>query len=47
MQYITSVKNNVLILELQGDLIGESNGLELMELVNDKINDEINNGANF
>ncbi|MFN8415661.1 MAG: STAS domain-containing protein [Cytophagaceae bacterium] len=41
MQYITSVKNNVLILELQGDLIGESNGLELMELVNDKINDEI------
>ncbi|MCU0417619.1 MAG: STAS domain-containing protein [Cytophagaceae bacterium] len=41
MQYITSVKNNVLILELQGDLIGESNGLELMDLVNDKLNDDV------
>jgi len=45
MKYNTLIKENVLFLQLEGDLIGESNGLELMELVNDKLNDNINRCA--
>jgi len=41
MKYNTFIKENILFLQLEGDLIGESNGLELMELVSDKLNDNI------
>ena len=45
MNYTSEIKNQVLFLHLEGDLIGETNGLELMELVNDKINSNILNAA--
>jgi anti-sigma B factor antagonist len=41
MKYNTFIKENILFLQLEGDLIGESNGLELMELVSDKLNDNV------
>ncbi|MFN3403661.1 MAG: STAS domain-containing protein [Cytophagaceae bacterium] len=41
MKYISEVKNNILFIALQGDLIGENNGLELVDLVNDKLNESI------
>jgi anti-sigma B factor antagonist len=41
MKYTSKVKDETLIIQLQGDLIGEENGLELVDLVNDKINDSI------
>ncbi|MBC7450569.1 MAG: STAS domain-containing protein [Cytophagales bacterium] len=45
MKYNTFIKENILFLQLEGDLIGESNGLELMELVNNKLNDNITKSA--
>jgi anti-sigma B factor antagonist len=45
MNYTSEIKDQVLFLHLEGDLIGETNGLELMELVNDKINENILHAA--
>jgi anti-sigma B factor antagonist len=45
MNYTSEIKDNLLFLHLEGDLIGETNGLELMELVNDKINANILHAA--
>jgi anti-sigma B factor antagonist len=42
MNYSTEVKENILFIFLKGDLLGESNGIELVDLVNDKINESIN-----
>lgn len=41
MKYNADIKGPVLVLALEGDLIGETNGMELMELVNEKVNGEI------
>lgn len=41
MNYSTEVKENILFITLKGDLLGESNGIELVDLVNDKINENI------
>jgi anti-sigma B factor antagonist len=41
MNYGTEVKDNILFISLKGDLLGESNGIELADLVNDKINENI------
>jgi anti-sigma B factor antagonist len=41
MKYTSKVKEEILFIQLQGDLIGEDNGLELVDLVNDKINDSV------
>ncbi len=41
MKYTSEVKQNILSIQLQGDLIGETNGMELVDLVNDKINESI------
>ncbi|WMJ74852.1 STAS domain-containing protein [Cytophagaceae bacterium ABcell3] len=41
MIYTTRELDNTLFIHLQGDLIGESNGMELVDLVNDKINQSI------
>lgn len=41
MKYTSKVVDNILKIELQGDLIGEDNGLELVDHVNDKINEGV------
>jgi anti-sigma B factor antagonist len=41
MKYTHKIADNILFINLQGDLIGEENGLELMDLVNDKINNDV------
>ncbi|HEY8400264.1 MAG TPA: STAS domain-containing protein [Cytophagaceae bacterium] len=41
MKFDSSIKDNVLKIQLQGDLIGENSGLELVDFVNDKINDSV------
>jgi anti-sigma B factor antagonist len=41
MKYSTSVKENIFFIHLEGDLLGESNGLEIIDLVNDKINESL------
>lgn len=41
MKYTSNVTNSTLIIKLEGDLIGEDNGLELVDHVNDKINDGV------
>jgi anti-sigma B factor antagonist len=41
MKYTSHVKDEILFINLQGDLIGEENGLELVDLVNDKVNESI------
>jgi anti-sigma B factor antagonist len=41
MKYTSNVKDSILFINLQGDLIGEENGLELVDLVNDKVNESI------
>lgn len=41
MNYTTEVKENILFIFLKGDLLGESNGIELADLANDKLNDNI------
>jgi anti-sigma B factor antagonist len=45
MVYTTKEKNSILFIQLKGDLIGESNGMELVDLVNDKLNQEVNSCA--
>ena len=41
MNYTTEVKDDVLFINLQGDLLGEQSGLELIELINNKINESV------
>lgn len=41
MQFKSEVKNDVLILQLFGDLIGEDNGFSVLELVNSSTSDNI------
>lgn len=41
MQYSHQVKEDVLILTLSGNLIGEDNGPEIIEKVNDFINENV------
>ena len=41
MEHHYETKDNVLIIYLKGDLIGENNGPELVRIVNDSIHDKI------
>jgi anti-sigma B factor antagonist len=41
MKYSNFIKDSILFIQLQGDLIGESNGLELVDMVNDKLNESV------
>jgi anti-sigma B factor antagonist len=41
MKYLSKVTDKVLVIQLQGDLIGEDNGLELIDHVNDNINEDV------
>jgi len=41
MNYSKEIKNNVLHLQFSGDLIGENNGPELVELANDAISEGV------
>ncbi len=45
MNYTTEVKEGILFINLQGDLLGEQSGLELIELINNKINESITYSA--
>ncbi len=45
MEYSHEIRNNVLVLKLSGDLIGENHGPELISIVNDAINDNVVFGA--
>ena len=41
MNYTTTVDQDILFINLTGDLLGEQSGLELVEMVNNKINESI------
>jgi len=41
MQYTHTTKDEILTLKLKGDLIGEDSGVDIIELVNDKIQNDI------
>ena len=41
MDYSHDILNNVLVLRLSGDLIGENHGPELVSIINDALNDDI------
>ena len=41
MEYSHEIVNNVLILRLSGDLIGENHGPELISIINDTINEDV------
>lgn len=41
MEYSHDIENDVLVLRLSGDLIGENHGPELISIINDTINDNI------
>ncbi len=41
MKYTLTEQNNTLIITFQGDLIGGSDSLELMDTINDKINNGV------
>ena len=45
MEHSYSVHDNILVLTLKGDLIGENNGPELVNIVNDHLHDQINRCA--
>ncbi len=45
MNYQHELKNNVLILNIDGDILGESNGAELVDLVNKQIEGGAKNAA--
>jgi len=45
MDFSSTVKDEVFVLQISGDLIGDGKGLELMELVNDTISDDIFKGV--
>ncbi len=41
MEYSHKIENNIIVLKLSGDLIGENHGPELISVVNDAINDDV------
>ena len=41
MEYSHEIVNDILVLRLSGDLIGENHGPELISIVNDTINEDI------
>lgn len=41
MKYTSEIKDDVLVVSLSGDLIGEDNGFTLLELVNDTISENV------
>lgn len=41
MNYTTEVTDGILFINLQGDLLGEQSGLELIDIANNKINESI------
>ncbi len=45
MTYNNKTRDDILFLNLQGDLIGEDKGAALVELINDKINEGIVHSA--
>ena len=45
MKYQHELVNNVLFLKIEGDMLGETDGIELADIVNDRINNNIVNGA--
>lgn len=45
MKYEHKVEDSVLVLNLNGDLIGENRGPELMELANEQVNNNIKHCA--
>ncbi len=45
MNYQHEINNNVLFLNIEGDMLGETDGIELVDIVNDKMNDNIINAA--
>ncbi len=38
MEFSNKSEDGILFIDLQGDLIGENSGIEMMDIVNDKIN---------
>ena len=45
MNYRHELVNNILYLVIEGDILGDTDGMELADLVNDQINNNIINGA--
>jgi anti-sigma B factor antagonist len=45
MEHTYTIIDNILILTLKGDLIGENNGPELVNVVNDQLHDNVNRCA--
>lgn len=45
MNYQHELVKNALFLKIEGDMLGETDGIELADIVNDKINNNIVNGA--
>jgi anti-sigma B factor antagonist len=45
MNYQHELVNNVLFLKLEGDMLGETDGMELLDIVNNHINQNIVNAA--
>lgn len=43
MNYTHEISDNILIIRLSGDLIGEDNGASILELATDHINSDIRN----
>ena len=41
MEYKIKVKQNILFITLSGDLLGENIGIDLMDIINDKISESI------
>ncbi|MGK7395261.1 MAG: STAS domain-containing protein [Candidatus Cyclobacteriaceae bacterium M3_2C_046] len=41
MKYKHEIKEDVVILHLEGDLIGENQGTEIIEMINDFLNEDI------
>ena len=41
MEYTYNIIDNILIISLTGDLIGENNGPELVKIVNDHLHDKV------
>ncbi len=45
MKFNHSIENNIIRLSMEGDLIGEDSGLDLVSLVNDAIEKEVRYGV--
>lgn len=41
MEYSHEIVNDILVLKLKGDLIGENHGPEIISIINDTINDDV------